>query len=391
MGSDDRIKPKIRYLLEVTSWGASRWLACLQDGYKTMHCNADCLNSIVDDSGRSPLTKSDFQKFVFAAMKILLFATPVLLQPAVSFAQLVPGTGTLIVQDTFEDPNFSYTPNLPKSSKEEDGQIRYPLGVSNNNMWFESPKRGAPDSVKWVEAPLGAIPGSTGCLYMRSRDTGVPGSPGFNFRKDRVNQAQDDFIMQGRSLSVANSPSCVVRVYLPEWEHWEQRHGVSFGLRAGMQGPMEKEKEVKRPFRGSRKTTVTEIEPYYPGFFIEFTPASTPGNTSGKPFAKILLRADELGHEMKGPTITEPGWWTLGMSVTPDSRVHYYAHAGVHDLTQADYIRSSLPYRIRGTTFNTIFFNVCSADDGKTWSTPWIVDDPSIYAGNGSFVQQTNR
>ena len=27
----------------------------------------------------------------------------------------------------------------------------------------------------------------------------------------------------------------------------------------------------------------------------------------------------------------------------------------------------------------TTLFNVLSGDDGKTWSTPWIVDDPSVY------------
>ncbi len=323
-------------------------------------------------------------------IRFVLLTSPVLLAPLAAEAQVVPGTGTLISQDKFEDPKFVYNPNLPKSSREEDGQVRYPLGESNNGMWFESPKRGAPDSVKWVEAPLGALPGSTGCLYMRSRDTGVPGAPGYNFRKEGVHQAQDDFIMKGRPVSVANSPSCVVRVYLPAWEHWEQRNGVSFGLRAGMQGPMEKQREVRRLF-GRRSETVTETEPYYPGFFIQFVPGNDPSNTTKAPYAKILLRADERGHEMPGPTITEPGWWTLGMSVTPDSRVHYYAHAGVHDLTQKDHIRSSLPYSIRGTSFNTIFFNVCSADDGKSWSTPWIIDDPSIYAGTGNFAQQANR
>jgi len=325
----------------------------------------------------------------FECFRILLLATPVLLLPAVSFAQLVPGTGTLVNQDQFEDPKFVYIPNLPKSSKEEDEQIRYPLGASNNGMWFESPKRGSPDSIKWVEAPAGALPGSTGCMYMRTRDSGIPGYPGYNFRKSGVHQAQDDFIMKARPLSVSSSPSCVVRVYLPAWEHWEQRNGVSFGLRAGMQGPMEKEKEVgtvRRLFRGSRRERVTEMEPYYPGFFIQFVPGNDPMNQSGKPFAKILLRADELGHEMPGPTITEPGWWTLGMSVTPDARVHYYGHAGVHDLTAADHIRTSIPYGIRGTTFNTIFFNVCSADNGKSWSTPWIIDDPSVYAGTGNYV-----
>lgn len=342
----------------------SSQLACLQDGNHTM---LSCFNYF----------------------KILLLATPVLLLPAVTYAQIVPGTGTLIAQDKFEDPSFVYNANLPKSSREEDGNVRYPLGVSNNGLWFESPKRGAPDSVKWVEAPAGAIPGSTGCLYMRSRDTGIPGNPGYNFRKKEVHQAQDDFIMKARGLSVANSPSCVVRVYVPAWEHWEQRNGVSFGLRAGMQGPMEKDKEVgvgRRFLRSKRTERVTEIEPYYPGFFIQYVPTNSRENTTGKPYAKILLRADERGHEMPGPIIREPGWWTLGMSVTPDSRVHYYAHAGVHDLTPADYIRSALPYDIKGTSFSTIFFNICSADNGESWSTPWIIDDPSIYAGTGNFA-----
>ncbi|SFJ38712.1 hypothetical protein [Planctomicrobium piriforme] len=324
----------------------------------------------------------------FAFLRILLLATPVLLLPAVSFAQLVPGSGTLVNQDKMEDPKFIYTPNLPKSSKEEDEQVRYPLGGSNNGMWFESPKRGSPDSVKWVEAPVGALPGSTGCLYLRTRDSGVPGHPGYNFRKEGVHQAQDDFIMKARPLSVSSSPSTVVRVYLPAWENWEQRNGVSFGLRAGMQGPMEKEKETigRKLFGRGRMTKVTEMEPYYPGFFIQFIPGNDPNNKTGQPYAMILLRSDELGHEMQGPVIREPGWWTLGMSVTPDSRVHYYASPGVDDLTQADYIRSSIPYGIRGTTFNTIFFNVCSADNGQSWSTPWIIDDPSVYAGTGNYA-----
>ena len=26
-----------------------------------------------------------------------------------------------------------------------------------------------------------------------------------------------------------------------------------------------------------------------------------------------------------------------------------------------------------------MFFNVVNHDDGQTWSTPWIVDDPSVF------------
>lgn len=317
---------------------------------------------------------------------ILLLSSPLLVSPAISVAQVVPGTGTLANTDDFEDVNWAFTMNWPKSSKEEDEQIRYPLGQSNNRVWFESPKRGTPDSVKRVETPAGGIAGSKGALYLRSRDTGVPGYP-------RNKQAQDDFIMAAKPMSLSYTPNFVVRVYLPEWSEWEQRNGVSFGIRAGLQGPQTKQKEVnfgRRLFRGTRTETVTEMEPYYPGFFIQFVPAGDPLNTTGKPYARVLIRSNGMGHEVPGPVITETGWWTFGMSITPDARCHYYAKPGVEDLTARDHISTQLPYNIAGTMFNTIFFNVCSADNGQSWSTPWIIDDPKVYYGAGR-AQQAQR
>ncbi len=322
-------------------------------------------------------------------LRVLLVTTPVLLAPAVASAQIVPGTGTLINSDDFEDEDFGFTLNWPKSSREEDKQVRYPLGQSSNRMWYESPKRGMPDTIKRVETPAGGIEGSLGALYLRSRDTGIPGRPGFK-------QAQDDFIMAAKPMTLSYSPNYVVRVYLPEWEQWEQRKGVSFGIRSGMQGPQEKEVDDdsgfgRRLFRRMRKRTETTMEPYYPGFFIHFTPKDDPQNTTGEAFAKVLVRANQLGHEVAGPMITEPGWWTFGMSVTPDARCHYYASPGVDDLTAADHITSQFPYKIQGTHFNTIFFNVCSADNGKSWSTPWIIDDPKVFYVTGNRVQQARR
>ena len=296
-------------------------------------------------------------------------------------AQIVPGTGNLLNYDDLEDVNWAYIHNFPKSSKEEDENIRYPLGASNNRMWSESPKRGAPDVVKRTETPIGGLPGSKGALYMRTRDTGIPGHPGNK-------QAQDDFVLAARPCGVGYSPNFVVRVYLPEFKDWEQRQGVSFGIRAGMQGLMEKEKPNnigRRMFGGAKKKMVSEMEPYYPGFFIAFNPlAANPAYLEDH--AQILIRSDGKGHEVAGPKITQTGWWTFGMSVTSDSRCHYYAHAGIADLTAADHLYSSLPYGIRGDHFNTIFFNVCSADNASSWSTPWIIDDPKVfYSGQPVF------
>jgi len=293
---------------------------------------------------------------------------------AVLLAQVVPGTGTLVNTDDLENPNWAYAHNGPKSSKEEDEQIRYPLGAANNNKWFESPKRGSPDVVKRVDTPPGGLAGSTGALYLRTRDSGIPGHPGGK-------QAQDDFILAAKPLAIGSQPNYTVRVFLPEWSQWEQRNGVTFGVRAGMQGPMTKDKEVsfgRRLFKGKRTEKVTEMEPYYPGFFVQFNPKSMPGNKEGD-HALILIRSDGLGHEVPGPKITQTGWWTFGMSVSPDARCHYFASPGVDELTAQDHIYSSLPYGIRGEVFNTVFFNVCSADNGQTWSTPWIIDDPKVY------------
>ena len=80
-------------------------------------------------------------------------------------AQLVPGTGTVLNYDDFEDEVELHV-QLPKSSKEEDEQIRYPLGASDNRKWAESPKRGTPDQVQRIATPAGGITGSKGALLI---------------------------------------------------------------------------------------------------------------------------------------------------------------------------------------------------------------------------------
>ena len=50
------------------------------------------------------------------------------------------------------------------------------------------------------------------------------------------------------------------------------------------------------------------------------------------------------------------------------------------DLTAADYVTTQNPYGSRCERFDTLFFNVVNGDNGN-WSTPWIIDDPTIYLG----------
>jgi hypothetical protein len=287
-------------------------------------------------------------------------------------AQLVPGAGTRVAQvgDDFEDPAWEFIFNLPKSSNNLDEQVRRPGGRSRNGRWEESALRGEPDVIRRVATPPGGLPGSTGALALRSLYTGVP---------NRVtNQLQqDDLIMSNRMggrISVSRGPSAVVRVWLPPFEDWEPRTGNSFAMRADCQTHVSKKGAVTL-FSSSR--TKSEIEEYWPGIFIYFNSRSDGRNKEDS--AHLLIRAGRNGGDIRGPVIEQTGWWTLGMSFTPDGAVHYYARPGVDDLTAADHITSQYPYGYRAEYFNTIFFNVANHDDGRSWSTEWIIDDPQLY------------
>ena len=62
----------------------------------------------------------------------------------------------------------------------------------------------------------------------------------------------------------------------------------------------------------------------------------------------FTVRAGSYGQDMRGPKITETGWWTLGMSFTRDGRVHYFAHEGVEDvyLTSTDIMPRNFDRRV---------------------------------------------
>jgi hypothetical protein len=294
---------------------------------------------------------------------------------------VVPGTGRKFSQvgDDFEDPKWAYHANLPKSSEENDKQQRLPGGYSANARWGEGLLRGQPDAIKRVPTPADGLPGSEGSLLIASLHTGVPGS--FSGKPE-----QDDFIASvssrlGQQISVTQSPNVVVRVYLPPWEKWEQRRGNSFGFRAACQAwTSEKDKKKNTGFGlksiSSGSSKKKKLETYWPGMFIHYNKGGTGKDTSDS--ATLLMRAGPSGADFRGPEIKETGWWTLGMSFTPDGSVHYFAKSGVDNLTAADHIASQYPYGFRCDRFDTFFFDIVNGNSGD-WSTPWIIDDPAVY------------
>jgi hypothetical protein len=288
---------------------------------------------------------------------------------------VVPGTGSEVVgvADDFEDPEWGYIPRDPKSTEDIDENQRGPMGRSVNGRWYEGIKRGHPDIVKRVATPPGGLPGSEGALLMRSKFTGLPGRPSHKMH-------QDDFVANvqyrmRRRVNISEVPSVTTRIYLPPVDEWENRSGPHFGFRLALETTAMVDKEVGVGiFKRTKREMGNEI--YWPGMFIEFETKS-----SKKPddYAYLRVRSNARGADFRGPQITTTGWWTLGMSVTPDGMVHYYASPGVDDLTEDDYITSQFPYSYRAERFRTFFYNICSADDGVRWSTAFIVDDPKVF------------
>ncbi|MDG2381686.1 MAG: hypothetical protein P8N76_08425 [Pirellulaceae bacterium] len=306
---------------------------------------------------------------------------------------VVPGTGQKLNQvgDDFENPNWSFIHNFPKSSEEIDERRRGPTGKSTNGRWYEGIKRGQPDFMKVVPSPEDGLSGSQHSLLMRTLKSGVPG------RRSGQMQ-QDDLIVNcyprlGGPISVSQNPNCTVRVYVPPFEEWEDRSGPSFGFRIAVEThawTVPEEKKKSRGFFGGRPKKEFAKEVYWPGMFIQFRNGAESRHEADSAF--FTIRGKRNGADFKGPEITEPGWWTLGMSVSGDGMVHYYISQGVDDLTAEDFVTSQLPYSYKAERFRTCFFNVCNRDDGRTWSTPWIIDDPSFYIGSGRLAtRKSNR
>ena len=285
---------------------------------------------------------------------------------------LLPGTGSLVkgVGDDFEDENWKWNYNHPKSSEEQDKRMRGPMGRSINGRWFEGPKRGTPDVVKRIELPAPGLEGSTHGLLIASLHAGIPGRTTYQMQQDDLIYNMQKVTGRG-GISVADSPSVVTRVYMPPFEQWEKRNGPTFGFRSGCYTHATITGE-DHPDKGR-----FGLEEYWPGMFVCFEPANPKRKTEDSAYLRI--RGGRNGGEIRGPKIDQTGWWTLGLSFSPDGMVHYFASPGVDELTMDDHITSQFPYGYRTETLKTFFYNVCTKDDGKTWSTPWVIDDPKVY------------
>jgi hypothetical protein len=295
----------------------------------------------------------------------------------------VPGTGKKIdyVGDDFEAADWQFIHNMPKSSRELNEQTYGPMAFSVNRRWAEGPERGQPDVLKIVKTPPNGLPGSQQALQITTLRSGVPGQNTNDVQQDDLILTVADRI--GSTIQASEVPNCVVRVYLPEPDLWENRTGPHFGIRLGLRTTAEKPREGLFAVGKSMQN-----EPYWPGIWINFKSKNSRGVTEDS--AYLTIRSNSRGGDFPSKEIPleQFGWWTFGMSVTGDGRVHYFAKPGIEDLTMADHITSQLPYGYRAERFNSFFFNICNRNDGRTWSTPFVIDDPEVFVVNSARVDQ---
>ena len=295
----------------------------------------------------------------------------------------VPGTGKKIdyVGDQFEEAEWGFVHNMPKSSKELNERSYGPMSYSTNRRWSEGPERGQPDLLKVVPAPAGGLPGSSQALQISTLRSGIPGVNSFDVQ-------QDDLILNvasriGSTIQSSELPSCVVRVYLPSADAWENRTGPHFGIRLGVRTTAEKPREGLFAIGTEMKN-----EPYWPGIWINFQSETSRGVE--KDSAYLTIRSNSRGGDFRSKEIPveQFGWWTFGMSISGNGQVHYFAKPGIENLTMDDHITSQYPYGYRAERLNAFFFNICNRNDGRTWSTPFVIDDPEVFVVNSSRVDQ---
>jgi hypothetical protein len=271
------------------------------------------------------------------------------------YPPVIPGTGIRVARtgDDFEAEDWAYYPQHPKSSWNIDENVREPGSNSKNGLWAEGAKRGTPDLVRRVATPAGGIEESTGSMMFQSLRSGIPGTLTHQ-------QQQDDLLHNSQALAgaipVTWSPNCICRVYVPPTKYWEQRDGATFGYRTGLMAH----------------------EEYWPGIFLHMERVAKEGKQVHQ--IRAWIRADNGGRDLPSLVFEPETWITMGISHTPDGAVHFFLRPGIEDLTKEDCVGSYHCYGWRAHTFQTFFFNVINMDDGRSVSTPWIVDNAYLFA-----------
>ncbi len=310
---------------------------------------------------------------MYKSWNLILVVACLVMSTAWADAQqvIVPGSGQIVeaVGDDFEDPNWGYQFNLPKVYNHKDDVLskNFPGGMSLNQRWYEGMKRGQPDVIRRVTPPKGGIPGSTGALLLCSLRTGGQYPSNTLQQEDLIANVSQ----RVGKIPVSRGPNIVTRVWVPPFEEFEPRvNQCHFAFRMALEQPR---------FHQISYDPENEDHLVFPGIFLNLV-RNPNAQKDGHPYGIYFwMKATQRGTQIRGPLSTQTGWWTLGMSISADGKVNYFAKPGVEELAASDLIGSDYPFGKRANQFRNFFFNVCNGDDGKSWSSQFVIDDPTMF------------
>ena len=280
-------------------------------------------------------------KLYLSIFIIVLFNSVIIAQTT----YYIPGTGT-----TVKELNFENTSQLSQS-------FNYGSGWAGSGFGLSGTQRGAPENISVITNPEAVASSGNQTLAFYSHDrnaawyTANPSAVGTNVYGGADGESQDDFFMYGASWVSADKPSVMMHVFLPTSL---DQNGVT---------------SLRMPVKYN--TTVSS----WPGIWCYGNILRLRG--PGRNDIQINTNAANGG---KGT------WWTLGLSVTPDGDIQYYATPNyVTTFTDAHCVGiNSVISPANGHAYHPVDKNsdaIVMNSNRNVTTTPTLIDDIKYTKG----------
>lgn len=297
------------------------------------------------------IQKNNFMKHKLYLLTSLLFCVGIVAQTT----YYIPGSGTIVKKLNFEN------------SSQLTEKFNYSSSWAGVGFGLSGTQRGAPENVSVVVNPQAVTPSGNQVLafYSSARDadwyTNNPSAVATNVYGSADGESQDDFFMYGPSWVASETPSVMTHVFLPSSL---DINGVT---------------SLRMPVKYNSGTSS------WPGIWCY-------GN-------RLLLRGpgrNDIQINTNAPNGGKDTWWTLGVSVTPNGDIQYYATANyVTELTKEHIVgvnsiispENNLPYKPVDSNSDAI---ILSSNRNVT-TTPTLIDNLIYTKGTTAQVLSVSK
>ena len=253
----------------------------------------------------------------------------------------------------------------------------------------KAPSAASPTRSKSIPTPPAACAGSQQALLLRTLNSGIPG---YALQRRPAGRPDRQLPRTPPRRHPRRRTPQLHRPRLPA-----AGRAVGTALRPAVRLP-------RQPVDGHhrRKTTgffssgsSTEVEPYWPGMWIHFR-ANAHQEHQGR---HGLHRRPRRPHGPRLPRPRDRPSSAGGRSACRSPPTAWCTTTPAPASTSSPpptTSRRSIPYSYTARDFRTYFFDVCNRNDGRTWSTPFVIDDPKLYvvrtpAASTSIVQRQEQ